>query len=83
MVVLGLTALHGRTDPYISIVHKEKNHLGQMEFAKRVDSLIHLNPKVALLSRRSKKSTCKSSRTLTPSDARPKFTVSLSNACKR
>ena len=55
MVVLGLTALHGRTDPYISIVHMEKNHLGQMEFAKRVDALFHLNPKVTLLSHRYKK----------------------------
>jgi hypothetical protein len=55
VVVLGLIALHGRTDPFIPIVHKEKSHQGQMEFAKRVDSLIHLNPKVTPLSRRSKK----------------------------
>jgi len=80
VVVLGLIALHGRTHPYIPIVHKEKNHLGQIEFARKVDSLIHLNPKVSPFRFRSTRSTWKSSRTPTPSGARRRSTVFRWNA---
>lgn len=76
VVVLGLIGLHGRTHPYIPIVHKEKNHLGQIEFARKVDSLIHLNPKVSSFRFRSTRSTWRSSRTPTPSGAPRRSTVS-------
>lgn len=55
--VLGISSLHGRTNPYIPIVHVEKNHPGQIEFAKRMDELIHFNPKVKFSRLRFKKST--------------------------
>lgn len=32
-VVLGLTSLHCRTQPFIAIVNEEKNHPGQIKFA--------------------------------------------------
>jgi hypothetical protein len=66
VVVLGLVSLHGRTNPYLAIVHKDKNHLGQIEFAKRIDELIHLNPNVPPLPLRSRRSTLKSSKTPIP-----------------
>lgn len=81
VVVLGVISLHGRTNPYIPIVHQEKNHIGQIEFAKRINDLIHLNPQVQFSKFRLKKSTWKLSKMHTPSDALPKFTEFPSIAC--
>lgn len=64
--VLGISSLHGRTNPYISIVHVEKNHPGQIEFAKRMDELIHFSPKVKFCQLRFRKSTWTSSKIRIP-----------------
>ena len=46
VVTLGLVSLFARTNPFISIVHQDKNHKGECTFAANVFNLIHLDPAV-------------------------------------
>jgi hypothetical protein len=36
VICLGLNSLHARLNPFIAIVHKDKNHLGESIFAANI-----------------------------------------------
>lgn len=42
IVVMGLVSLFARTAPFLDVVHQDKNHAGEIQFARTINSLIHL-----------------------------------------
>lgn len=45
-VTLALTCLYAKVKPFVSIVHQDKNHKGECDFAATIFELMQLDSKV-------------------------------------
>lgn len=73
MVSFGLTSLFARLNPFIPIVHKDKNHTGESTFAAHIFQKLQLNHEVYLSKFRSKRKICRLYKMPTHSGARLRF----------
>lgn len=45
-ITMSLVGLYARLNPFISIVHKDKNHKGECDFAAKIYEYMQLDPNV-------------------------------------
>lgn len=51
---MSLVSLYARLNPFIAIVHKDKNHKGECDYAAKIFEYMQLDPKVESFLLRSK-----------------------------